>query len=140
MNVVMCRSNGIRKVLVLSSDTDVLVSFIYHLKSSWNQLESLYMRLGMGKTGKTFPLHVLIRELDTNLIKMLPALHSLSGCDTTSKVGSKLACFKMSLNLELLEGFGIQPLTPNMSSKAEKFLLSCFPKSRDLSTFTYNVH
>ena len=37
-----------KKVFVLSNDADVLVLLLYHVQSSWHQLEPLYMRLGNG--------------------------------------------------------------------------------------------
>ena len=120
-----------KKVFVLSNDADVLILLLYHLQRSWNNLEALYMRLGNHKTRKTFPLHILLDEVDPVLVKMLPALHSLSGCDTTSKVGPKTYCLKKSLDLELLHGFGIGSLTNYKVNQAEKFLLSTLLKATD---------
>ena len=33
-------------------------------------------------------LHVIFYELGEDLVEMLPAVHSLTGCDTTSKIGT----------------------------------------------------
>ena len=74
------------------------------------------MRFGNQGTQKTFPVHELLKFMHPELIKNLPALHtfSASGCDTNSKVGSKLACLKKSLDLELLKDFGLKSLNDDM--------------------------
>lgn len=87
-----CKS-GVRSVLVLSPDADVLTCLLYHLQKTWT-LDELYLKLGRGKT---VPLHMLVQKLEHDIVANLPAIHALSGCDTTSKVGSKLACLKKSL-------------------------------------------
>ena len=78
-------ANGIRSVLVLSPDADVLTGLLYHFRMTWNLYE-LYMRLGRGKTTKTVPLHLLVQKLNNVLVECLPAIHALSGCDTTCKL------------------------------------------------------
>ena len=93
------------------------------------------MKLGIHRTCKTVPLHLLCQHLDTVLVESLPAVHALSGCDTTSKVGPKLACLHKPLNLELLRDFGVDPLTDDMISRSEMFLLQSLAKSRHVTTF-----
>ena len=49
-------------------------------------------------------LHVIFYELGEDLVEMLPAVHSLTGCDTTSKIGTKSkarAVMKTCMHLEL---------------------------------------
>ena len=126
--------NGIKSVSVVSPDADIFICLLCHFQKTW-RLNELFMKLGRGKTRKTVPLHLLAQKLDAVLLESLPAIHALSGCDTTSKVGPKLACLKKPLNLELLEGFGVAPLSDDMVSKAETFLLESLTKTRDVSTF-----
>ena len=80
------------------------------------------------------PVHLLVDQLNSNLVSCLPAIHALSGCDSTSKVGSKLAGLKASMDLSLLEGFGAEELSPKMISNAEKFLITGLKKT-DCSAF-----
>ena len=50
-------------------------------------------------------LHVIFDELGEDLVEMLPAVHSLTGCDTTSKIGTKskaLAVMKKCMQLKRL--------------------------------------
>ena len=73
--------------------------------------------------------------MDDVLVLHLPAIHALSGCDTTSKVGPKLACINKSIDLSCISGFGRNPLDHEMMENAEKFLLQCLKKQRDVVTF-----
>lgn len=137
--------NGYKNLLVKSADTDVFVLLLFHLQCSWDKMETLYMTLGNQGSRKTFPLHLLLTQIDKELILNLPALHSLSGCDTTSKVGSKLACFTKPLDLELLSGFGTAQLTEEMISNAETLLLQTLLRASDedvtsFDEFRYRQH
>ena len=96
----------VQSVLVDSHDTDVFVSLIYHFNKIW-QLQKLYVKLGKGKTKKNVPVHLLVDQLDNGLVLCLPAIHALSGCDSTSKVGPKLSRLRSSMDLTLLQGFGV---------------------------------
>ena len=86
------------------------------------------MKVGKRKTKKIVPIHLLVDELDNGLVSCLPAIHALSGCDSTSKVGPKLSGLKASMDLSLLEGFGVEELSPQIISDAEKFLVSGLKK------------
>ncbi|KAG1706210.1 Structural maintenance of chromosomes protein 6 [Nymphon striatum] len=100
--------HGVQSVLVDSPDTDVFVNLIFHFNTTW-QLQKLYMKLGNRKTKKTVPVHLLVDQLDNGLVSCLPAIHALSGCDSTK-------------------------LSPQITSNAEKFLVSGLKKT-DCSTF-----
>ena len=58
------------------------------------------------------PIHASVQDLSNSVVKLLPAVHTLSGCDTTSKVGTKLQAFKAAHKpeYELLNMFGISEL------------------------------
>ena len=90
------------------------------------------MKIGSRKTAKIFPMHLVANYMDGISLATLPAIHALTGCDTTSKVGMKLAFMKKPLDLSLLEDFGVSAvhLTNDVIEKAERFLVSvCKPKS-----------
>ena len=81
---------------ILSGDTDVMVLALYfNTDLKTNRLPELWMRAGVGDFTRYIPLH-LIFERRPELCCVLPAIHILTGCDTTSKVGTKLS----ALNLE----------------------------------------
>ena len=103
----------VQSVLVDSPDTDVFVNLIFHFKETW-QLQKLFVKLGNRKSKKTLQVHVVVDQLDNNLVSCLPAIHALSRCDSTSKVGPKLS--------------------PHLISNAGKFLVNGLKKT-DCSTF-----
>ena len=75
-------------------------------------------------------------NLSEALIEMLPVVHTLTGCDTTSKVGTKkktLTVMKSRKHSDLKD-FGKNELDQQMLEPAETFLLKCMPKS---STVTH---
>lgn len=61
----------------------------------------LYVKLGNRKNKKTVLVHLLADQVNSNLVSCLPAINALSKCDSTSKVGSKLAGLKTSMDLSL---------------------------------------
>ena len=127
-------NNGIESVRVVSPDSDVFCSLVYHFKHTWS-LNELYMRLGRGRTKRTVAIHSVVQKVDEIIVSNLPAIHALSGCDTTSKVGLKLACLNKPVDLSLIHNFGKNHLDLDMIVNAEKFLLQCFNKQRDAATF-----
>ena len=106
-------------------DTDVMVLALYFnndLKT--NGLSELWMRAGVGDSTRYIPLH-LIFEMNPELCSVLPAIHILTGCDTTSKVGTKLSALK-SPAAQLLSEFGKSLSSPNQDEiihKAEQYLV-----------------
>ena len=85
---------GSVRIVLLSSDTDVFVLGLFF----WKMLQShglaeLWMRAGVGDTTRYIPLHT-IGDKCPELCQVLPAAHALTGCDITSKVGTKHAAIK----------------------------------------------
>ncbi len=79
--------DGMKRVVVVSNDTDVLVLCLHF----WNEfeevgLEELWMRGGAGNTTRFIPIHILAGNLGQVRCKSLIAMHLLTGCDTTSKL------------------------------------------------------
>ena len=56
-------------------------------------------------------MHDLAERIGQSVRDKLPAVHALTGCDTTSKVGTKKATLKAAecAGSELLSGFGKNP-------------------------------
>ena len=57
--------------------------------------------------------------------------NGISGCDTTSKIGTKLQAFRAAIKQEytVLKDFGITPLDENMYVFVEYFLLECMSRA-----------
>ena len=60
------------------------------------------------KSNKPVPVHMLVDQLDNGLVSCLPAIHVLSGCNSTNKVGPKVSGLNASMDLSLPEGFGVE--------------------------------
>ena len=72
------------------------------------------------------------------MIDMLPAVHTLTGCDTTSKVGTKkkaLSLLKSGKYTELKNFGSTELLDSNLTEIAESFLVKCMPSSSSASNF-----
>ena len=71
------------------------------------------------------------------MIEILPAVHALTGCDTTSKVWTKVSALKAARKYghELLCSFGKDNISEEMVVNAELFLLKCISSS---SVDTFN--
>ena len=62
-----------------------------------------------------------------DFIDILPAIHALTGCDTTSKMGTKKKAIKKENKnaYHLLCYFGKNKISVSMIADAEKFLVQC---------------
>ena len=84
------------------------------------------------------PLHDICRLLRDDLIKCLPAVHALTGCDTTSKIATKstaLNTVQKLGNSSLMLDFNSSQLTKSSLQMAETFLVKCLKPATDLQTF-----
>lgn len=95
-----------KKVLVKSVDTDVFVLLIYYYSEfiKQNSLEEtdLFMELGQGNKKRIISISEIVQKLENGVCECLPALHVLTGCDTTNamfKIGKKTAYDVFSKNL-----------------------------------------
>ena len=127
---------GASKIIVASSDTDVLICLLYHLVTWRKQgLSCLWNVRGPSHDKKVIPLHLLLQDVGENVALQLPALHSLTGCDTVSKVSTKIAALKQ-IPCEYISNFGKQECTEETIENAENFLVSCIkPVSSKITTF-----
>ena len=75
---------------IKSKDTDVFICLIDHF-SRWIHfgMQELWVLKGQGTSKGPVPVHDLLDKMDSSVIDILPAVHALSGCDTTSKVDTK---------------------------------------------------
>ena len=127
---------GAKRLVILSGDTDVMVLALYFYPDlKTNGLCELWMRAGLGDTTRYIPLH-LIAERKHELCTVLPAIHILTGCDTTSKVGTKLSALKPPA-VQLLSEFGKSLSSPNQDEiigKAEEYLVQVLKPNSTCTT------
>ena len=111
---------------------------LYHITVSWKDLglQELWLIRNSGMRRSILPLNDICTALGDKLTRCLPALHALTGCDTTSKISTKLAALKaIHNNLSLIHNFNTSELTESMIQMAETFLVKCLKPTTDLETF-----
>ena len=129
------RVDSCTAALICSRDSDVYVSFMYHYSKTW-KLQGL-TQAWMEDMGMYVPIHTICLEMGDDLVEMLPAAHTLTGCDTTSKIGTKKKALTVLKSLQHFElkTFGIGQLTAQSYQVCEQFLLKCLPKSTNIESF-----
>lgn len=128
---------GTKRVIVLSSDTDVTVILLFY----WQRLKAhglteLWVKTGVGDSTRFVALHELAASLSRDVCEVLPAVHSLTGCDYTSKVGSKKAAIECN-PIYYLKSFGT--ITGGLSlegqiCKAEEYLVQVLKRNTACKT------
>ena len=123
-----------RSVIIASPDTDIFICSIYHFnRFVFFGLNELWFR-----TSKlVVPVHDIVNDIDSDVVDVLPAVHALTGCDTTSKIGTKAAALKTAFacGIELLHSFGKTDISDEMIANAEKFLLNCITSNCKFNYF-----
>ena len=85
-------------------------------------LQELWVSAGVGDTTRYVPIHK--HSLSDDVCTVLPAIHTLTGCDITSKFGTKLAAQKVPNAKFYLEDFGKLELDQDqILSQAEHYLV-----------------
>ena len=135
-------NQGLRRALVISPDTDVFVFLLYHLAKNWNNEMKIFVKMGARKTSKIFPIHEVHKYMENSILMMLPGIHALTGCDTTSKVGNKISFINNSIDVSVLCGFGTDELSEEYILNAEKFLLAVLGHGElpDFNELRYNQY
>ncbi len=114
---------------MVSPDTDIFVVLLYHLKNNWHGLELYLMKKGHVKVPKKdqkelYSLHLLVNRLDPDVVDNLPAGHSLTGCDTVAKVGTKNSLLRvLKSDGDFIQRFGADRLDEDALVSAERFLV-----------------
>ena len=128
-------NDGYRKVLVLTNDTDIAVYLIYHIPTFLQYgKEELWMRAGRGDSSRYLQLHINYQRIGPNLASVMPALHSLTGSDTTSKIGTMKSALKADPQ-KYLVNFG-RLSSPSVFKSAEQILVKVVKNSSAASNFT----
>ena len=121
-------NEGASKVILLSNDTDVVVLGLHYwslLKG--HGLEELWIRAGVGNSTRHIPLHTLAEKMDPEICKVILPLHHLTGCDSSSKSGTKSAGLKAN-PAQHLQQLGKDPANIDFVG-VEQYLINIF-KSR----------
>ena len=85
----------------------------------------LWVGAGSMDTIRYIPVHILAEKSTPGLCAVLPALHTLTGCDAISKFGTKPAALRAN-PIQYLKGFGSSPHGSDIEfviAKAEEYLV-----------------
>jgi len=127
--------SGIQRIVVLSSDTDVFVLLMHY----WDILQSkglreLWIRAGVGDSTRYIPIHILAPRIGKEVCYLLPLVHTLTGCDYTSKVGTKHAALNASPS-ECLQDFDSSPsCTDDFAASCEAYLVQVLKRNTTCTT------
>jgi len=97
---ILSRQSRPTSMTLLSGDTYFFVCLLYHFTVSWRDLglQELWLIHNAGMRREILQLHNICSALGNNLIKCLPAVHALTGCDITSKIATKSAVLNTVTN------------------------------------------
>ena len=126
------------KVVIASSDTNAFVCTLYDfIPLMYSGLEELWMISGKCDSIKVNPVHTIDSNMDNSVVDVLPAVHALTGCDTTCTVDTNVTAFKaaMKCNYGLLYLLGKSEISNQMILSAENFLVECNSKRSARNNF-----
>ena len=101
----------------LRHNTNVLVCALYHFKYTFSEeIKKQWIICGKSGNKVAVPVHTLVTTLSADIISVLPAVHALTGCDTTSKISTTEAVLKTVFkgHCNKLSNFGKSPITEEM--------------------------
>ena len=116
-------SRNFTNIVVISNDTDVLILLLHYLPQFIeNGLEELWIKFGAGGHSRFVPLHVMYNNMNKELHSVILKAHILTGCDATSKIGTKKGALKVSPK-KYLSKFGNDRTDVLSYENAESFLV-----------------
>ena len=79
-----CSSNTtVSRIVVSSSDTDVIVIACYHCNHLLQTCSEVWIRTSHAKKSQFIPVHRIYTTLGEKICRVLPSFHCLTGCDST---------------------------------------------------------
>ena len=115
-------AHGIKRVVVCSKDTDVLVLLAFHETTT-----EVWMDTGMKNKPRWIPVHAVRQNLPESVLHNLLAYHAITGCDSTSQFsghGKKSSWSTYLSAPELLDGFS--NCTDSAFIDAERFVIKMY--------------
>ena len=128
-----------KRAVVISNDTDVLVLLLYYAEIFKDRgMGEIWIKFGTGERARLIPIHLLADILGKNMSCAIMKAHILSGCDVTSKVGTKTAALKYNPEIYLAQ-FGESPeLNTENIRLAEEYLVKVWDSRGKPKEQTFN--
>ena len=87
--------SGIRSIVVLLNDIDVVVLLLHYLYQLMSKgLEEIWIKFDVGQSTRLLPIYIIGTSIGQQLSSVILLMHILTGCDVTSKIGTKAAVLK----------------------------------------------
>jgi hypothetical protein len=99
-----------------------------------NGLEELWVKAGVGDSTRYIPIHILSKKIGRSLCQVLPAVHTLTGCDYTSKVGTKHAALMANPEMHFKDFVMATGNLDTVIDKAEAYLTQVLKKGTTMKT------
>ena len=132
----------IKKMIISSPDTDVAVISCFQKISCLESMDEIWLKFGIGVNIRYLPIPDI---LGFSIIELLPAVHSITGCDSVSSlfgIGKKNAFETLKLNSESLTDMRLFGDSPSLSivddhvTACVKFVCCLYDKSHE----EYNIN
>ena len=102
------------RIVIVTPDTDVVVIACYQFSKKFESLKEMWVKTGTKKKNdlRYISISKICESLGQSLVNLLPALHSMTGCDSVSSfvdIGKKTAIDHLKNNIdefENLKSFG----------------------------------
>jgi len=114
------------------SSSCTLVYYWRELKTEG--LEELWMKAGVGNSTRFIPIHILSLRIGPSLCKVLPTIHTLTGCNYTSEIGTKLAALTANPETHLDEFDLMINGLEQVIDKAEAYVTQVLKKGTTLKS------
>ena len=127
--------DGCKRIVVYSNDADVVV-YLLHYMFDYFRLGAIevWMRYGTGTNKRYIPIHTLAKTLGESKSKAAVKAHILTGCDATSKIGTKTSALKKNPEI-YLQMFGEEEFGDTSFKQAEKYLVQVVETGSKCSSF-----
>ena len=76
----------IKKMIISSPDTDVAVMSCFLKISCLESIDEIWLKPGIGVNIQCLPIHDITDQLGFSVVELLPAVHSITGCDSVSSL------------------------------------------------------
>ena len=81
--------------MFLPNDADVVMLLLYFVDVFYEMgVAELWVTVGKGECYCVSPTHSLLAKFEKQICKILLIVHILTGCDITSKIGTKQAALR----------------------------------------------
>ena len=109
----------------------------YEKRCRFYGCKELWVRFGAGEKTRNVPIHILADKLGDHLSSsIILKTHVFTGCDITSKIGTKSSAMKINPE-RFLQVFGVGELSDIAFKSAERYLVNVIQPSSNCMTLHY---